>query len=573
MLLTIGRTSANRCAAHPVGGSLVRPAPNAGARRKRFGFLLTTLPRKARTMTSSASHHALSRRKFLEVGAGISGLAVAGTSLAGCGTDSGTAPAGAGTPRPGGRLRAAFAGGGAQETLDPHEANLFVEVARAKALFDKLADYGPDLSIVPRLAERWETDASLTRWRITLRPAAFHDGRPVRAADVLHSYARILDPRRSFRAKSSLAVVDLAASRALGDQAVEFALKRPFAEFPNVLAAFGTYIVPEGTDSFEHPVGSGPFAFASFSPGRSMLLRRDPGHWDGAAHLDELEFVIANEESARVNALVGGQVDYAHELSPTSARTYRGSDRVTVLRMANSAMQAFAMKVDRPPFDNRDLREAMFHLVDRPALVETVLAGTGQVGNDLFGRGYRYYADEIPQRTRDLDRAKWLIERAGATGLGIRLDTSEAAAGFLEAASVFAEQAREAGLRIDNVVGNKDTYWKDTKDTGVLSCFRSGAMPIETHIAQRLLGNSTTNVTKWSRPEFDALYDKAVGSADEQVRRQAYVDMQSMLHAEGGYLVWGFADWLIGTAKNVGGVANAPANTLDWARFDKVWLG
>lgn len=521
-------------------------------------------------MSRPAHASPLSRRGFL--GVGLTAAALSSGVLASCTRDTPATPAAAGGPRSGGRLRAAFAGGGAQETLDPHQANLFVEAARAKAMFDKLADYAADLSITPRLAERWEPDAALTRWRITLRQAVFHDGRPVRAADVLASYARILDPKRSFRAKSSLAVVDLSASRAVDDRTVEFALKRPFAEFPNVLAAFGAYIVPEGAEGFEHPVGSGPFAFGSFAPGRSLLLRRHPDHWDGAAHLDELEFVLANEESARVNALVGGQVQYAHELSPTSARTYRDDGRISVLRLANSAMQAFAMKVDRPPFDNRDLREAMFLLTDRAGLVETVLSGAGQIGNDLFGRGYQYYADEIPQRTRDLDRAKWLIERAGAKGLRIRLDTSEAAAGFLEAASVFSAQAREAGLQLEPVVGNKDTYWKDTKDSGVLSCFRSGAMPIETHISQRLLTASTTNVTKWARPDFDALYEKAVSTADERVRRQAYVDTQRMLHAEGGYLVWGFADWLVGTAKNLGGVANAPTNTLDWARFDKVWL-
>jgi peptide/nickel transport system substrate-binding protein len=521
--------------------------------------------------TATPGLPALSRRGFL--GVSLSAATVSGAVLVGCGTDGRTAPAAQSRPRRGGRLRAAFAGGGATETLDPHQANLFVEAARSKALFDKLADYGADLSVVPRLAERWESEPDLTRWQVTLRQATFHDGRPVRSADVLYSYGRILDPKRGLRARASLSVIDLPRSRAVGDRVIEFALKRPFAEFPNVMASFGAYIVPEGADAFDRPVGSGPFSFVSFTPGRSLLLRRDPNHWDGAAYLDELEFVIGNEESARVNALVGGQVEYAHELSPTSARTYARHDRVTVLRLANSAMQAFAMKVDRPPFDSRDLREAMFLLADRPRLVETVLAGSGQVGNDLFGRGYRYYADEVPQRTRDLDRARWLVERAGAKGLKVRLDTSEAATGFLEAASLLRDQAREAGLELETVVGNKDTYWKDTKDAGVLSCFRSGAMPIETHISQRLLTNSTTNVTKWARADFDALYDRAVSTADEHARRQVYVDMQRMLHAEGGYLVWGFADWLVGTRKNVGGVANAPANTLDWARFDKVWLG
>ena len=71
----------------------------------------------------------------------------------------------------------------------------------------------------------------------------------------------------------------------------------------------------------------------------------------------------------------------------------------------------------------------------------------------------------------------------------------------------------------------------------------------------------------------DALYATAVSSADEDGRRRAYGDMQRILHAEGGLLVWGFADFIVATSPRVGGVsADAPANTLDWARFDKVWL-
>lgn len=511
--------------------------------------------------------HALNRRGFLGLTAGLS---IA--TLTGCGT-TGAQTSAPSTPRAGGRLRAAFAGGGAKEVLDPHLANLFVEAARSKALYDKLADLGPDVSAQPRLAEKWEPDTTLTRWRITLRQAAFHNGQPVRAEDVLASYARILDSNRAFRAKSSLALIDLANSRAVDDRTVEFALQRPFVEFPNVLAAFGAYIVPAGAEDFTTPVGSGPFSFVSFEPGKSVLLKRNAEYWEGAPHLDELEFVIANEESARTNALLGGQVEYAHDLTPTTARSHTGSDRLTIHRAPNSAVQAFAMKVDRPPFDNRDLREAMFLLADRPQLVESVLAGAGQVGNDLFGKGYQHYADDIPQRTRDLDKAKFLIRRAGAEGLTVKLDTSTAAAGMVEAATVFADQVKGSGLTIEVVTGNKDSYWADTLKNGSMSSFRSGAMPIETHVAQRLLSGSGTNVTKWARPEFDALYNRAVSTVEVGERSSAYRDMQRSLHAEGGYLMWGFADWIVGAAPNVGGISTAPANTLDWARFDKVWLG
>ncbi|MFH8899782.1 ABC transporter substrate-binding protein [Streptomyces coeruleorubidus] len=515
----------------------------------------------------------LRRRGFLAAGTGAAALALVGC---GGGTDGKADSGSGGTPKRGGRLRAAFAGGGASETLDPHLANLFADVARAKALYDKLADYGADLSAQPRLAEKWESNKGLDRWQVTLREATFHNGRPVTAKDVLYSYRRIADPKQAFRAKASLEPIDLDASRASGERAIEFVLKRPTAEFPNVLAAFGAYIVPEnatGTDFDKKPIGSGPFRFVSFAPGRSAVFRRNEDYWDGAPHLDELEFVVANEESARVNALLAGQVEYAHELNPTTARAHEGRGQIEIVRLRNSAMQAFCMKTDRPPFDDKRVREAFYLIADRKELVDGALSGAGEVGNDLFGKGYEYYADGLPQREQDLDRARRLLKQAGAEKLRVTLDTSAVAAGFTEAASIFRDQAAKAGVTIDVKMGSKDSYWSDILDGGTLCCYRSGAMPIEAHISQRLLTDSTTNATKWQHKDFDALYQQAQSTRDKSGRAAVYERMQRRLYTEGGFLIWGFADWILGTARNVKGVeTTAPANTLDWARFDKVWL-
>ncbi|MER6528147.1 ABC transporter substrate-binding protein [Streptomyces sp. NPDC001508] len=515
----------------------------------------------------------LRRRGFL---AATGAASLGALALTGCGDfgSEGSDAEGDGTPKRGGRLRAAFAGGGASETLDPHLANLFADAARAKALYDKLADYGADLSAQPRLAEKWEPNKTLDRWQVTLRKATFHDGKPVTAADVLHSYRRIADPKQTFRAKASLEPIDLDASRATGERGIEFVLKRPTAEFPNVLAAFGAYIVPEDASDFDKkPIGSGPFRFVSFAPGRSAVFRRYDDYWEGAPHLDELEFVVANEESARVNALLGGQVEYAHELNPTTARAYEGKGQIEIVRLRGSAMQAFCMKTDRAPFDDRRVREAFFLIADRKELVDGALSGAGLIGNDLFGKGYEYYADGLPQREQDLDKARALLKQAGAENLKVTLDTSAVAAGFTEAASIFRDQAKKAGVTVEVKMGSKDSYWADILDGGTLCCYRSGAMPIEAHISQRLLTDSTTNATQWKHKDFDALYQQAQSTRDKSERAAVYERMQRRLHTEGGFLVWGFADWILGTARQVKGVAaKAPANTLGWARFDKVWL-
>ncbi|MFI8275570.1 ABC transporter substrate-binding protein [Streptomyces sp. NPDC085929] len=513
----------------------------------------------------------LARRGFL-IATGATALAF--TSACGTGATTPDAEnAAQGAPKRGGKLRAAFAGGGANETLDPHAANLFVDAARAKALFDKLADFGADLAAVPRLAERWEPNDALDTWRITLRKAVFHDGRPVTAEDVLYSYRRIADPKGTFRAKASMESIDLEASRAVDAGTVEFKLKRPYAEFPNVLAAFGAYIVPKDATAFDKPIGSGPFTFVSFKPGSSLVVKGNDAYWEGAPHLEELEFVVAGEESARVSALLGGQVEYAHELNPATARTHEGKGKIDIIRLPGSAMQGFVMKTDRAPFNDPRVRQAFFLIADRKELVDGALSGAGEIGNDLFGKGYQYYPAGLPQRTQDLDKARALLKEAGAEGLKVTLDTAPAATGFVEAAGIFKEQAAKAGVTVEIKVGNKDTYWKDILNNGTFASYRSGAMPIESHISQRLLTGSTTNATKWQHKDFDDLYQQAQSTRDVTQRGALYERMQRRLYDEGGFLIWGFADWIIATAPKVRGVSKtAPANTLDWARFDKIWL-
>ncbi|WP_051110546.1 ABC transporter substrate-binding protein [Longispora albida] len=508
----------------------------------------------------------LNRRHVL-----LGGLALGAGAVTAC---SSPRPASAPPqPRKGGRLRAAFQTAGAKESLDPHTAVLFVDGARSKALYDKLTDFGPDMAVVPRLAREFTPNADATKWRFVLREATFHDGRPVTAEDVLASYARILDPKAAGRrAKAFLEPIDLANSRAIDQRTVEFALKRPTAEFPNATAAFGAWIVPKGAEDFTKPVGSGPFRFVSFTPGQPLVADRYDGYWDGPAYLDRIEFVPANEETARMNALLSGQAEYAHDLAATSARTYSADQRVRIVRSPGGAMHALAMKLDRPPFNHPDVRAAFRLIADRQQLVTAALSGMGEVGNDLFGKGYQHYASGITQRTQDLGKARALLKRAGAEGLTVKLDTAPAGAGLVEAAAVFAEHAKKAGVTVEVAVGNKDTFWADTLNSGSIASYRSGAMPIETHIASRLLTTSPQNVTKWGSPEFDTLYRTMQSTVDPQKRAALYTGMQQQLHDQCGLLVWGFGDWIVGTAAKVGGVGQAPPNTLEWARFDKAYV-
>jgi peptide/nickel transport system substrate-binding protein len=507
----------------------------------------------------------VSRRTLLIGAAAGVGMGVLGACAGGPGQPSGP-------PRPGGLLRAAFQGGGSSETLDPHMPRPWVDQARHKALFDKLTELDDDMSTVPRLASSWEPNADATVWRFTLRDAVFHDGRPVTAEDVLASYARILDPNAPARRGTQLLTgLDLAGSHAVDPHTVELRLTAPVVELPTRLAGTGMAIIPAGTRDFSRPVGSGPFRFVSFDPGRSMVADRFDGHWAGAPHLDRLE-VLSAGQTARGNALVGGQAEYADDLDPTFARVHAADRAVRVVRAPGSGMQAFAAKVDRPPFDNPAVLRALALAIDRQQLVDVVLAGMGELGNDLFGKGYRYYPADLPQRAHDPDRARALLRGAGADGLRFTLATADASPGFVQAATLLAEQVRAAGMTADVVTTNKDTYYADILHADAVVNESVGAMPIPNYISTHLLSTVAQNVTRYASPEFDAGYRQAQATRDVAARTRIYHDMQSRFRDTGGLLVWGHSDWIGAVAPRVAGVVAAPQNTLNWARFDTVWL-
>ncbi|MGW1345796.1 ABC transporter substrate-binding protein [Kribbella sp. NPDC002412] len=505
----------------------------------------------------------LNRRAFLGVAGGL-GLA----ALTGCGSDGQAAA----QPTQGGRLRAVYAGGGAKEVLDPHVQSLFVDIARHKAMYDKLVELGPDLKPVPRLAEKWESDKQATTWRFTLRDATFHDGNKLTSEDVLYNLARIADPKAPERvAQSSLATVDLRRSKAIDPRTVELTLSAPNAEFPALLAGIGTQIVRDGFTDPTKPVGTGPFRFVSFEAGRSMVASRYGDYWEDPARIEELHILSADSE-ARANAVQGGQAEYANDMTATFARTAEAGKTVRIVAAKASTMQAFVMKCDQPPFDNPDVRLAFKLLADRQRLVDVVLAGRGAVGNDLFGKGYQYYPDGLPQRERDVEQAKALLKKAGLANKEVEIFTADASAGFVEAATLFAEQVAEAGVKLKVITGSPLTYTKDLLTKGVIGCHRSGAMPIPQYITDRLLTKSPFNVTHWRRPGFDAEFAAAQVLTDEAARSAKYGVLQKTLRDEGGILAWGLPDYLVAVSSKVQGVDAVPPNTLDFGRFDKVWL-
>ena len=505
-------------------------------------------------------HAAPGRRGFLAGGA-----LAAGAVLTGCGTGRTAGGSSVDT------FTAVLQGSGTGEGIDPGLSHQFIDEARMKAVYDGLFEVDDRMVPVPRLAVSGEPNADGTRWRLRLRDARWHDGTAFGPADVLFTLSRILGPAttKPFVAANVLKDVDLKESREAGKHVVEIALKKPSFDFLTALAATGTRIVKNGTKDFTRPVGTGAFRFASFDAGKQFTATAYAHHWNGAPKIQRLK-ILSVEPDARVNALRGGQADYADELSAAAVRTLRGADGITVRTHPDAGFYYFAMKTDQAPFDEPDVRRALMRMIDRTQLVRVALEGQGEAGNDVFGKGYRYYAGDIPQHSYDPDAAAALLRKAGASGLAFDLFTAPVTNGFVEAAHLVAQQAKKSGVSVRVDVGSTDTYYTEALKRGALTMGQTGPYPVPNFFAERLLTGAPQNRSNWSDEEFDRLYAKAQATASEPARARIYHRMHEIVHARGGFVNWANGAWSSAAQTAYTGVPFGVPNTLNWARFDNV---
>ena len=119
------------------------------------------------------------------------------------------------------------------------------------------------------------------------------------------------------------------------------------------------------------------------------------------------------------------------------------------------------MAIDMPPFDDPKVRQAMRLIVDREQMIDQILSGYGFIGNDL----YAPFDDGLPQRTlpqreQDIDQAKSLLQQAGKDGMTVDLHTTNGAANMVSVATIFAQQAKDAGITVN--VKNDPNYYGDS---------------------------------------------------------------------------------------------------------------
>ena len=456
-----------------------------------------------------------------------------------------------------------------------------VDGLRLYQLYNSL--YAFDKNAVPQLslAEEVTPNADATEWTVRLRQGVtFHNGKSLAAEDVVYTFQRVLDPKKPLLGANFIQTMDIANAKVLDPLTVRNPFHSPFGYFPQCQATYFFFIVPvgyapAGVVNPKHPIGTGPFQFESFTPGVESIFTRNDNYWqNGQPYVDRVVITDFPDESSQLNGLNGNSLDLVDALSGSSIPVVKnGGGKVLVEN--GEAYGPFTMRVDQAPFNDVRVRQAMRLIIDRPQMLELLFSGAGLIGNDLFCLFDPTYDHSLPQRQADPDQAKSLLRQAGHENLTVTLVTSDVGAGSLNAAQVFAQQAKAAGVTVnlsqvtpEVLYGPNYLKWTFAQDDWNYN-------PYILNAQNACLPGGQFNECHTDYPRYNQLWHQLAGTVDANLQAEITHEMQT-LEYEGyasGFIIPYFIPSIDGMRANVQGLTpSKTGHPLGGFDLQSVWL-
>lgn len=526
------------------------------------------------TMDSVSSGGELTRDDLLKRGAAL-GLALGGAGLL---ADEAIAQ----TPRRGGTLRVALVGGGsALDNLDPNAEGRSSGMSQAyrQLVYSKLTDQLPNGAYGYQLAESMTPNRDATVWQIKLkRGITWHDGSPLTVDDVIYTLQRILNPANNLgAARGNIEMMDPQGMRKINNLTMTVRLVRPWSDLRTAVGQRYVNIMKRGTTgSFTaaNANGTGAFRLTEWRPGELYVYARNPNYFESEKpYLNGLRIVSIPDSVARVNALIGNQVDAIMDVPAAQVALLRQRNKQIVIN-PGGGWTPIQMNTQHALFRDVRVRQAMKHLMDREAAIKSALQGFGTLGNDMFARQDPLYNRRVAQRTFDPERAKSLLRQAGQANTEYTLYASDAVADMVPLALVFAQGARQANVKVNVTRVPADTFWTNTWGVQPFTFSSWGYRPLFAQWLQSFVSFNAEE-TKWAdkhQQRASRLIYRAAATADEERRRALVFEAQKLHWLYGGYIIPYFKQTIDAAQPRVRGIQPHVFPNLSWFRFWNFWL-
>jgi len=484
--------------------------------------------------------YGISRRGLLQTGVAAGVLAATGLPLR--------------AQMRGGKLTAGLGGANTSDSWDARtHSDIFMIAAAHGTVFDCLTEVSADGSLVGELAESWEASADAKTWTFNLRQGVtFHNGKSFGADDVIASLQMHLGEESKSAAKPIVeAITEM---NKITDYQLQFVLAAGNADFPYLMSDYHICMYPAGQieEAIAQGIGTGLYQVTAFDPGVRMTASRYADHYkgDSAGFFDEVEYIAINDNTARMNALMTGQVDTINRIDFKTEALLKANPALRIQEVTGNQHYTFAMLTDTAPLNDVNVRRALKYGINRQEMVDKILLGHGAVGNDTpIGPANQYYNSEMDQLAYDPDKAAFYLREAGLTSLDIDISASNAAfEGAVDAAQLYQASASAAGINLNVVQEPSDGYWSNVWLNKPFSAvYWSGRATEDWMFSTAYETGVPWNDSQWDGDDsarFQELLLLARAELDSDTRRAQYFEMQEILRDEGGVLVPMFANYV-----------------------------
>jgi len=407
--------------------------------------------------------------------------------------------------------------------LDPHtyaDTGSLVTGNIAGEMLNRTTDTG---KLIPELAVSWKSNPQATVWTFNLRQGVkFQNGQEMTADDVVATFKRLVDPNSGSQALSAYkGVLSPAGVQKVDAHTVAFHLDAPTGGFPYLTSSttYQAIILPANyqTGSFEKaPQCTGAFKLVSYTPGVGATYERFDGWWGGKAALDGVDLKYFSDDAAVVSALLGSQIDLINEVHVSTGRALFNNPSVQVISAKGATHRLVPMMTDAPPFNDWRVRQAVALTLDRVAIRQRLFSGFASLGNDTPFAPVFASSVALPQRHKDIAKAKQLMAAAGkSSGFSTQLTTYKAfelpalaqiiqnsvkAIGIKMSLRILTSTAYYAGSQLGPPKGWGTTPWLNTPIN--ITDWGGRAIP-NVYLTSSLETKGVWNASHYSNKKFD----------------------------------------------------------------------
>lgn len=336
------------------------------------------------------------------------------------------------------------------------------------SIYNHLVRFIPgEAELEPDLAERWEVSEDGLTYTFYLRQGVqFHQGYgEFTSEDVAFVYSQMQKPE--IGENYAIPAQQIREIEVIDPYTIKFHMHEPSPDFLGAIVAYPGFIYSKkafeelGIEGMqERPIGTGAYSLESWRRGEQIVLRANPEYFRGKPAIDKVVISIIPEETVIVLGMLSGEIDYTILRTTEAIQLATSSPGLKVEATPIMGNRSMWVNMNRPPFDDKRVRQALSHAIDRETLVQTVLAGQAttegmwsSIPEGVFGHNpnvktYEYdpvkaqqllaeagYAEgfEFPIQFRSTDRAVVEALQAMFANVGVRTTLEEVdAAQFFE---------------------------------------------------------------------------------------------------------------------------------------------